>query len=98
GHVLAMDAACPLQAMAKSTQPVRERVWCGGTEEADHRHRGLLRARGERPRSGCAAEQRDEFTPFQLIELHSFPASQGHVTGYRIASDQSAGSWKAPAR
>jgi hypothetical protein len=26
-----------------------------------------------------------------LIELHSIPASQGRVAGYRIASDQSAG-------
>src|SRR5215475_10561697 len=50
---------------------------------------GLLRARRERPRRR-AADERDELTPFQLIELHSFPASQRHVTGYRIASDQSA--------
>jgi hypothetical protein len=32
----------------------------------------LLRARRERPRC-CAAEQRDELAPFQLIELHSIP-------------------------
>jgi hypothetical protein len=51
---------------------------------------GLLRARRERPRCR-AAEQRDELATFQLIELHSFSASQGRVAGYRIASDQSAG-------
>ena len=38
-----------------------------------------------------AAEQRDELAAFQLIELHSVPASQGRITGYRIGRDQSAG-------
>jgi hypothetical protein len=32
----------------------------------------LLRARRQRPRYR-RAEQRDELTPFQLIELHSIP-------------------------
>jgi hypothetical protein len=50
--------------------------------------------RRERPRRR-AAEQRDELASFQLIELHPVPASQGRITGYRIASDQSAGSWEA---
>src|SRR5262245_62065971 len=45
-------------------------------EETDHRHRRLLRARRERPR-GHAADKRDEVAPSQLLELHSFPASQG---------------------
>jgi hypothetical protein len=51
---------------------------------------GLLCPRRERPRCR-AAEQRDEVAAFQLIELHSFPPAKGRVTGYRIASDQSAG-------
>jgi hypothetical protein len=51
----------------------------------------LLRARRERPHRRSAAEQRDELTPFQLIELHSFPTSQGRFAGYRIGRDQSAG-------
>jgi hypothetical protein len=38
----------------------------------------LLRARRERPRRR-ATEQRDELAPFQLIELHSVPASQGRM-------------------
>ena len=50
-----------------------------------------LPAHRERPRGRRAAEQRDELAPSQLIELHSFPASQDRVAGYRIASDQSAG-------
>jgi hypothetical protein len=44
------------------------------------------------------AEQRNEIVSFQLeivsfqlIELHSIPASQGRVGGYRIGKDQSAG-------
>jgi hypothetical protein len=42
--------------------------------DADARNlRRLLRARCERPRSRRAAEERDEFSPFQLIELHSVP-------------------------
>jgi hypothetical protein len=41
------------------------------TDEADAKHLVLLRARRERPRCRRAAEQRDEGTPFQLIELHS---------------------------
>jgi hypothetical protein len=39
-------------------------------DEADDRHRRLLRPRRERPGSRSAAEQRDELTPFHLIELH----------------------------
>src|SRR5262249_40438560 len=40
----------------------------------------LLRARRERPCCSHAAEQRDELPSFQLIELHSVPASQGRIT------------------
>src|SRR5260370_26415292 len=46
-------------------------------------------ARRKRPCRCRGAEQRDEIASFQLIELHSIPASHGRVPGYRIASDQS---------
>src|SRR5215475_12841929 len=36
-------------------------------EESNHRHRGLLRARRERPRDRRAPEQRDELAPFHSI-------------------------------
>jgi len=47
----------------------------------------FLCARGERPRNGCAAEERDEIASFQLIEEHLIPASQGQIVGYRIDAD-----------
>jgi len=55
----------------------------------------VLRSRRERPRSRRAAEQREEIAPFQLIELHPVPASQGQIAGYRNGDDQSAGRWEA---
>jgi hypothetical protein len=38
-------------------------------------------ARRERPRRGAGTEQRDELAPFQFIELHSIPTSQGRIAG-----------------
>jgi hypothetical protein len=60
-------------------------------KKPDHRHRRLLRARRKRPRGRRAAGKRDELAPFQLIELHSIPASQRRIAGYRIGEDQSGG-------
>jgi hypothetical protein len=48
-------------------------------------------ARRERPYDSRATEQRDELASFQLIELHSVPASQGRIVGYRIGHGQSGG-------
>src|SRR5262249_29740645 len=44
----------------------------------------------ERPRRR-AAEQRDELAPFQLVELHSVPASLSRAVRYRMGRDQSGG-------
>jgi len=41
-------------------QPSREALWRSGTQISNHRR--LLRARRERPRHRCAAEQRDKLT------------------------------------
>src|SRR5262245_18670318 len=64
-----------LQAPMKCAQLVRERVRRGGVKDADHRDSGLLRPRRERPRSGCAAEKRDELSP-----SHGLPSqAQDHT-------------------
>jgi hypothetical protein len=38
-----------------------------GAQISDHRHRGLLRACGERPHGGGAGEKRNELAPFHLL-------------------------------
>ena len=55
-HVLALDIACPSETLAKSAQTVHHSIRGPGVEDADHRHRRLLRARRERPRRRRAAE------------------------------------------
>ena len=62
-HVLALDIAGVLQALAECAQAVRDHVRRSGFEKSDHRHRRLLRARRARPCRRCAAEQRDELAP-----------------------------------
>src|SRR5262249_2416391 len=93
GNVLALDVAGFTNALSECGQKActigKERP--RSAEEPDHRHRGLLRARRKRPRGRRAAEQRYELAPFQLIELHSKPTSQGRFAGYRVGRDQSAG-------
>src|SRR5258707_7726371 len=51
-------------------QTFRDRIRRHVIEMPDHRHRGLLRARRERPRDRRAAEQGDE-----LAALHSITSS-----------------------
>jgi hypothetical protein len=50
----------------------------------------VLRARGERPGGCSATKQRNKLASFQMIELHSIPASHG-LLGYPIGQGQSAG-------
>jgi hypothetical protein len=50
-------------------------------EKAYHWHRRLLCLRRERPRDR-AAEQHDELTPFQLMELHPIPTSRKRTAEY----------------
>src|SRR4029450_11528100 len=65
------------QASSKCLHQMRGVLGGPSAEISDHRHRRLLRARRERPRHRCAAEQRDELAPFQLIEEHSVPSQAG---------------------
>src|SRR5258708_2825766 len=60
--------------------------WLSPYERRDHLITSSASAGDRR-----AAEQRDELATLQLIELHSIPASQGRVGGYRIGRHQSAG-------
>jgi hypothetical protein len=78
-HILALDVAGFTKALAECGQ-----IGCTidrrrAAKESYHRHRSLLRARRERPRGGRAAEQRDEFATFQLIEWHSTPAARARL-------------------
>ena len=69
--VLALYIACHSQPLAESSQTdgiIFRRSDC---EDADHRHRLLLRACRERPRRRRAAEQRDELAP----RYHSITSS-----------------------
>jgi hypothetical protein len=61
-HVLALDIAGFFEALAKGPQPLGNRLGRSDFEKADHRHRRLLRARGERPRRS-APDKRDELAP-----------------------------------
>ena len=64
-NVPALDEASFPQALAKRGHEVRRHQRSTAAEEADHRHRRLLRARGERPRYRRAAKRRDK-----LASLH----------------------------
>src|SRR5262249_31808815 len=59
-YVLTLDIAGILQALPKSAQTLGRPVRRCGVEEPNNRHRRLLRARRQRPRRRCTAEQRDE--------------------------------------
>src|SRR6516164_4967609 len=63
-HVAAINITALAQPFDKGRQrpPIaRSRI---GVKKSDHRHRRLLRARRERPRSRRATEERDEVAPF----------------------------------
>ena len=68
----------------------RRRIEAGADKADPDDLARLLCARREWPRRR-AAQQRDELATFQLIKLHSVPASQGRIAGYRTGEDQSAG-------
>src|SRR5262249_20677480 len=69
-EVLAVDQARFTQALPERSHAIGVGLRRAGTEEPNHRHRRLLRARRERPCDHRAAKQRDEFAP-----LHSITSS-----------------------
>src|SRR5262249_58245225 len=70
--VLTLNVAGFIQAPMKRGDELWEGAGRLAVEESNHWQGRLLRARRERP-SRCAAEQRKELAPFQLIEWHSAP-------------------------
>src|SRR5262249_6377286 len=78
GYIASFDIAQVVQALAERCQAIRCR-WSSRAQPSDNRYRPLLRARRHRPCRCRAAEKRDEVAPFQLMELHRAPASQGHI-------------------
>src|SRR5262249_55475911 len=68
------DIAGLFQSLAKCAQKVHAWVRRCGVEEADDRHRRLLRPRRERPYSHRAAEERYELAAFHLRD-HSITSS-----------------------
>jgi hypothetical protein len=75
-HILAFDIARFLQTLVERRDLLAQRSGRCGVEEAGHRHRRLLCARGGRPRCR-AAEQSDEIAP----PHGSSPAEQTHPLG-----------------
>src|SRR5262249_8242484 len=61
------DMARLLQGLSKRAQTLHVVLKRCGAEEADHRCCRLLRARRERPRSRCAADELDELAPVHSI-------------------------------
>src|SRR5262249_8332876 len=66
----AFDESSVIQALPKGIDSICEAGSWGASEKSDYWHRGLLRARRERPRRRGAAEQRDDLAP-----LHSITSS-----------------------
>src|SRR5262249_39779491 len=78
-NILALDVAGFAKALPECGQiacTIRKRR---AAEEADHRHRRLLRPRRERP-SGRAAKQRDEIAPSHSIASSRRP---GYISAWQ---------------
>ena len=75
GDVAVRDVAPLGEAFLKRGH--RARALVARMEEADHRHRRLLRARRERPSCRRAAEERDELASFHSITSSARASSMG---------------------
>ena len=74
-YVAALDIAALGYTAKKRIRKVGSVFSPDAGQEADHRHRQLLRPCAERPRSRRAADERDEIAPFQLRKIHGSPTS-----------------------
>src|SRR5262249_5526591 len=62
-HILTLDVAFFTEALPECGQVPYPKIYRDAVENADHRHRRLLRARRERP-GPAAAEQRDDLAAY----------------------------------
>src|SRR5262249_36594006 len=82
-YVAALDVTGFAQPLAKCGDGPRvAALGRSGVDEPDHRHRRLLRAHRERPRSR-AAEQRDELPPLHSITSSARASSIGGTSRSR---------------
>src|SRR5436190_24327010 len=73
-YILSFDVAGFAQSLEeRGNKRCRRRAGRPGVEDADHRHRLLLRARSERPCDCHAAKYDEQFAPFHQYT----PSSQG---------------------
>ena len=85
GHVLALSIAVLAQALAKRGDKGASRTGRPAVQEADHRHRLLLRTGAERP-TRSAAEQRNEGAPLHIVPVQLKPSDLS--TSDTVAGDR----------
>src|SRR5262249_40881678 len=83
--ILALRVACLGEALSECCEQASVRLGRARMEKSDHRYRPLLPPRRERPRSRCAAAQRDELAAHHL-RGHSITSSTGARTDDGISS------------
>jgi len=75
--VLAVYVTCRTERLSERTHTKGIGFGRTDSENADHRHGGLLRTHRNWPTGRRAAEQRDERAPLQASEIHSVPLPPG---------------------
>jgi hypothetical protein len=87
-HEWAVEAeASALRTLPKGIDSICEAGSRGASEKSDHRHR-LLRARRERPRGRCAAEECDERAALHSITSSASASSVGEKAGQELWSER----------
>src|SRR5258708_16272452 len=84
-QILSLDVAGFAQSLAERGDKRRERVVGGWAEDADHRHRLLLRTHSNRPRDRHAAKHDEQFATFH----QDTPNGHGRRETYHIARGNS---------
>src|SRR5262249_54579248 len=84
-HVLAIDVADFAEALRERSRMPSGAIERSTTDKANYRHRPLLRARRERPRSRCAAKNR-----YEVAAVHSILRVGADEQGRRGKSDEPA--------